>query len=99
MIAPPATLVMQWLDKSHWAYMNTLNAVAPLLGLTAALTLTGPAYLELGSSWRAVLLVYSLIVTIIAILWTLLGRTPNHDLPKPRLRISQTPMRFAKCFG
>lgn len=82
MIAPPATLVMQWFDKSHWAYMNMLNAVAPLLGLTAAFALTGPVYLALGSSWRTVLLAYGLIVTVIAILWTLLGRTPTHDLAR-----------------
>src|SRR5271166_5408674 len=75
MIAPPATLVMQWFDESRWPYMNMLNAVAPFLGLTAAFAVTGPLYLALGSRWRTVLLAYGLIVTAIAILWTLLGRT------------------------
>jgi MFS family permease len=79
MIAPPATLVMQWFHESQWAYMNTINAVAPFAGLTAAFAITGPVYVALGSRWRAVLLVYGLIVTAIAILWTLLGRThPSH---------------------
>ncbi len=79
MIAPPATLVMQWFDESHWAYMNMLNAVAPFAGLTAAFAVTGPVYIALGSRWRTVLLAYGLIVTAIAILWTLLGRPhPSH---------------------
>jgi predicted MFS family arabinose efflux permease len=79
MIAPPATLVMQWFDESMWPYMNMLNAVAPFLGLTAAFAVTGPVYVALGSRWRMVLLTYGLIVTAIAILWTLLGRThPMH---------------------
>ena len=79
MIAPPATLVMQWFDESQWAFMNTLNAVAPFIGLTAAFAVTGPVYVALGSRWRSVLLAFGLIVTAIAILWTLLGRThPAH---------------------
>jgi ACS family D-galactonate transporter-like MFS transporter len=79
MIAPPATLVMQWFDESMWPYMNMLNAVAPFLGLTAAFAVTGPVYIALGSRWRIVLLTYGIIVAAIAILWTLLGRThPMH---------------------
>ena len=79
MIAPPATLVMQWFDESMWPYMNMLNAVAPFLGLTAAFAVTGPVYVALGSRWRTVLLTYGLIVAAIAVLWTLLGRThPLH---------------------
>jgi cyanate permease len=75
LIAPPATLVMQWFSESEWPYMNTLNAVAPFLGLTAAFAVTGPVYLMLGKNWRSVLLVYGLFVAAIAILWTVLGRT------------------------
>jgi len=45
MIAPPATLVMQWFDESQWAYINTINAVAPFIGLTAAFALTALACL------------------------------------------------------
>ncbi len=79
MIAPPATLVMQWFDESMWPYMNMLNAVAPFLGLTAAFAVTGPVYVALGSRWRTVLLTYGLAVAVIAVLWTLLGRThPSH---------------------
>jgi len=79
MIAPPATLVMQWFDESIWPYMNMLNAVAPFLGLTAAFAVTGPVYVALGSRWRTVLLTYGLAVAVIAVLWTLLGRThPSH---------------------
>jgi MFS family permease len=79
MIAPPATLVMQWFNESQWPYINMLNAVAPFLGLTAAFAVTGPVYVALGSRWRMVLLTCGLIVTAIAILWTLLGRThPSH---------------------
>jgi cyanate permease len=79
MIAPPATLVMQWFDESQWPYMNMLNAVAPFIGLTAAFAVTGPVYVALGSRWRSVLLAFGLLVTAIAILWTLLGRThPAH---------------------
>jgi hypothetical protein len=79
MIALPATLVMQWFNESQWPYINMLNAVAPFLGLTAAFAVTGPVYVALGSRWRMVLLTYGLIVTAIAILWTLLGRThPSH---------------------
>jgi MFS family permease len=79
MIAPPATLVMQWFNESEWPYINMLNAVAPFLGLTAAFAVTGPVYVALGSRWRMVLLTYGLIVMAIAILWTLLGRThPSH---------------------
>jgi DHA1 family inner membrane transport protein len=70
MIAPPATLLMQWFDESQWAYMNTINAVAPFVGLTAAFAVTGPVFAALGSRWRSVLLVYGLIVTAVAILWT-----------------------------
>jgi MFS family permease len=83
MIAPPATLVMQWFNESEWPYMNMLNAVAPFLGLTAAFAVTGPVYVALGSRWRTVLLTYGLIVTLIAILWTLLGRThPSHAVAR-----------------
>src|SRR5580704_14402860 len=79
MIAPPATLVMQWFDESQWAFMNTLNAVAPFAGLTAAFAITGPVYLKLGSQWRTVLLAYGIVVAAIAVLWTLLGRDhPSH---------------------
>ncbi len=79
MIAPPATLTMQWFSEAEWPYMNMLNAVAPFLGITAAFAVTGPVYLMLGSQWRAVLLAYGIIVTAIAILWSLLGRThPSH---------------------
>jgi cyanate permease len=79
MIAPPATLVMEWFDESHWAYMNMLNAVAPFAGLTAAFGVTGPVFVALGSKWRAVLLAYGLIVTAIAVLWTFLGKShPSH---------------------
>ncbi len=79
MIAPPATLVMQWFDESMWPYMNMLNAVAPFLGLTAAFAVTGPVYVALGSRWRTVLLTYGLIVAAIAVLWTVLGKThPSH---------------------
>jgi len=79
MIAPPATLIMQWFDESMWPYMNMLNAVAPFIGLTAAFAVTGPVYVALGSRWRTVLLAYGVIVMGIAILWTLLGRThPMH---------------------
>jgi len=79
MIAPPATLVMQWFDESMWPYMNMLNAVAPFIGLTLAFAMTGPVFVSLGSRWRSVLLAYGVVVTIVAILWTLLGRThPAH---------------------
>ena len=79
MIAPPATLVMQWFDESQWAYINTINAVAPFIGLTAAFALTAPVYVALGARWRTALLAYGLAVTIIALLWTLFGRThPSH---------------------
>lgn len=80
MIAPPATLVMQWFDESQWAFMNTLNAVAPFAGLTAAFAVTGPVYIALGSKWRTVLLVYGVAVAAIAILWTLFGKDhPSHS--------------------
>jgi MFS family permease len=70
---------MQWFDESMWPYMNMLNAVAPFLGLTAAFAVTGPVYVALGSRWRTVLLTYGLAVAVIAVLWTLLGRThPSH---------------------
>ena len=79
MIAPPATLVMQWFDESMWPYMNMLNAVAPFVGLTAAFAVTGPVFVAVGSDWRAVLRDFGLIVAAIAILWTLLGRNhPSH---------------------
>lgn len=79
MIAPPATLIMQWFDESQWAFMNTLNAVAPFIGLTAAFAVTGPIYVALGSRWRSVLLAYGLFAGVMAILWTLLGRDhPSH---------------------
>ena len=74
MIAPPATLVMQWFDDSMWPYMNMLNAVAPFMGLTAAFAVTGPVFIALGSHWRTVLLTYGLIVTAIALLWTMFGK-------------------------
>jgi cyanate permease len=80
MIAPPATMVMQWFNESEWPYMNTLNAIAPFVGLTAAFALTGPVYVALGSRWKTVLLVYGLVVAAIAILWTILGRSaPGHQ--------------------
>ncbi len=79
MIAPPTTLVMQWFSEGEWPYMNTLNAVAPFLGLTAAFALTGPVYVALGSKWRSALMAYGVFVGIVAVLWTLLGRThPSH---------------------
>ncbi|SRR5579885_732755 len=79
MIAPPTTLVMQWFAESEWPYMNTLNAVAPFLGLTAAFAITGPVYVALGTSWRGALTVYGVFVGGVALLWTLLGRThPSH---------------------
>ncbi|HLX36148.1 MAG TPA: MFS transporter, partial [Candidatus Binataceae bacterium] len=74
MIAPPATLVMQWFDESQWPYMNMLNAVAPFIGLTLAFAATGPVFARVGSQWRTTLLVFGLVTTAIAILWTLLGR-------------------------
>jgi cyanate permease len=80
MIAPPATMVMQWFNEGEWPYMNMLNAVAPFIGLTAAFALTGPVYVALGSRWKSVLLVYGLFVAAIAILWTILGRSaPGHE--------------------
>ena len=80
MIAPPATLVMQWFDESQWAYINTINAVAPFIGLTAAFALTAPVYVAVGARWRTALFAYGLAVTIVAVLWTLLGRThPSHQ--------------------
>jgi len=79
MIAPPATLVMQWFDESMWPYMNMLNAVAPFIGLTLAFAATGPVFVAFGSRWRTALLVFGLITAAVAILWTLLGRThPDH---------------------
>lgn len=79
MIAPPATMVMQWFNENEWPYMNTINAVAPFVGLTAAFALTGPVYLALGSQWKTVLLVYGLFVATVAVLWTILGRSaPGH---------------------
>lgn len=79
MIAPPATLVMQWFSESEWPYMNMLNAVAPFLGLTGAFAITGPVYVALGADWHRVLLVYGIWTAIIAVLWTVLGRThPSH---------------------
>ncbi|MGO9450734.1 MAG: CynX/NimT family MFS transporter [Candidatus Binataceae bacterium] len=79
MISPPATLVMQWFGESEWPYMNTLNAVAPFLGLTAAFALTGPVFIALGRQWRSVMVVYGVFVGAIALLWSLLGRThPSH---------------------
>lgn len=79
MIAPPATLVMQWFDESQWAYMNMLNAVAPFVGLTMAFAVTGPVYAAVGSRWRTVLLAYGIVVAAVAVLWTLLGKDhPSH---------------------
>ncbi len=80
MIAPPATLVMQWFEESAWPYMNMLNAVAPFAGLTAAYALTGPVFDALGGKWRSVLLAYGVAVAVIAVAWTLLGRNaPGHE--------------------
>lgn len=80
MIAPPATLVMQWFDESQWPYMNMLNAVAPFAGLTAAFAVTGPVFNALGGRWRAALLAYGVAVAAIAIAWTILGRSaPGHE--------------------
>lgn len=80
MIAPPATLVMQWFDESQWPYMNMLNAVAPFAGLTAAFAVTGPVFNALGGRWRAALLAYGVAVAAIAIAWTTLGRSaPGHE--------------------
>jgi cyanate permease len=75
LIAPPATLVMQWFGEREWPYMNTLNAVAPFLGLTAAFAMTGPVYAMMGERWRSVLLAYGIFVAGVALLWTILGRT------------------------
>lgn len=79
MIAPPATLVMQWFSESEWPYMNMLNAVAPFIGLTAAFALTGPIYVAFASDWHRVLLAYGVWTAAVAVLWSVLGRThPSH---------------------
>ncbi len=81
MIAPPATLVMQWFSVAEWPYMNMLNAVAPFLGLTAAFAVTGPVFVALGADWHRVLLVYGIWTAIVAVLWSVLGRThPSHAM-------------------
>lgn len=74
MIAPPGTLVVQWFAENEWAYINMVNAVCPYIGLTTVFALTAPIYFALGSSWRAVLRDYGLVVAAIALAWTVLGR-------------------------
>ncbi len=80
MIAPPATLVMQWFSAVEWPYVNMVNSVAPFLGLTATFAVSGRLFLVLGSRWQSVLLTYGIVVSVIACLWSALGRShPDHS--------------------
>jgi predicted MFS family arabinose efflux permease len=89
MIAPPGTLVMQWFaeNEKEWPYINTVNALCGYIGLTAVFSMTPTIYFALGgdaapgSSWRGVLRVYGLGVAVIALAWTLLGRSRQIAVP------------------
>jgi CP family cyanate transporter-like MFS transporter len=74
MIGPPAALVMDWFSEAEWPYINTVNSMIAYLGLFALYAITPRVYHVLGSSWQWTLTCYGISATVVAILWTVLGR-------------------------
>ena len=73
-IAPPATLTVQWFAEAEWPYINMINASCAYVGLMAVFRLTSPIYYAVGASWHIVLRDYGLVVLGVAMAWTLFGR-------------------------
>ncbi len=73
MVAPPATLVMDWFPSAEWPYVNMINALCFYAGLALVFKITVPIFRATGESWRSVFTGYGAAVAVVALAWTLLG--------------------------
>ena len=75
MAAPLPALVMQWFPAREWPYINMANALCFYVGLAIVFSVTVPIFLAAGSSWHAVFTYYGVGVAVIALGWTIFGRS------------------------
>ena len=67
-------LVMQWFSDEERPVINGFNYFSISVGMTLGLSITQYAMDSMGGSWKKVLLLYSSISIVMAVLWLLLGR-------------------------
>ncbi|MGH7905885.1 MAG: MFS transporter [Candidatus Binataceae bacterium] len=73
-MAPLATFMMGWFPVGEWAYINMANSSAPFIGF-ALIFAFYPVVFELtGKSWNLTFEYTGILLGIVAILWTVLGR-------------------------
>jgi predicted MFS family arabinose efflux permease len=74
MIAPPATMVMEWFGEHERPYVNMINSLCSCVGFLAAFAITAPMFLALGASWQRVFFWYGIGTAGVALAWSIFGR-------------------------
>ena len=74
MIAPPATIIMEWFGEHERPYINMINSLCSYVGFLAAFSITAPIFVALGASWRRVFFWYGIGTAGVALAWSIFGR-------------------------
>ncbi len=83
MIAPPASMVMEWFGEHELPYINMINSLCSYIGFLVAFAITAPIFLALGASWQRVFFWYGIGTGGVALAMSIFGRErrPVRELP------------------